>query len=106
MAKKGAVKKQGHLLGGTTGGLVGRCVDLQARAGIPNAKVLAVSPSQTAQTFTDAQGNFNFMILAPDAYTVAAEKAGYDPVSQSDITVYPDQAQTANLWMQKSLQRS
>ena len=37
-------------------------------------------PSQVATTLTDASGNFVFLSMAPDTYTVSIEKAGYEPL--------------------------
>ena len=51
------------VLAGTTGGISGQVIDASTRTGIPNAKVTAVSPSQTASVYTDARGNYNFLSL-------------------------------------------
>ena len=103
-AKKNTQGKSSHLLGGTTGGLTGECIDSAVGAPIPNMKVVAVSPSQTATTYTDMKGSYSFSSLAPDTYTVAAEKAGYDAVQEPGVTVFADQTQTVYLQTQKSLQ--
>ena len=91
-------------LAGTTGAITGQVVDSATRTGIPNAKVTAVSPSQTVSQFTDARGNYNFLSLSPDTYTVSVEKQGYDPYTQSGVTVFADQTATVNVPARKSLQ--
>jgi hypothetical protein len=79
---------------GTTGGLRGRVVDQATGAGIAAAAVTVVSPTQTATMQTNGNGEFAFISLSPDTYTVSAEHAGYDPVSASGISVFADQVQT------------
>jgi|HubBroStandDraft_4_1064222.scaffolds.fasta_scaffold00002_11 hypothetical protein len=88
---------------GTTGTLRGRVVDAATHAPIAGAVVTAASPSQTAQSLSDAAGAFSFISLAPDAYTVSASKAGYDPQSQPGIAVVADQSASTTLELQKTL---
>lgn len=103
-AKKGTQEKSSQLLGGTTGGLTGECVDSAGGVPIPNMRVVAISPSQIAETYSDLNGRYSFLSLAPDTYTIAAEKAGYDPFDEPGVTVFADQTQTVILQTQKSLQ--
>ncbi|MGA8326975.1 MAG: carboxypeptidase-like regulatory domain-containing protein, partial [Candidatus Cybelea sp.] len=56
---------------GTTGTLRGRVVDAATHAPIAGAVVNVTSPSQTAQSTSDASGAFSFISLAPDTYTVS-----------------------------------
>jgi Carboxypeptidase regulatory-like domain len=86
-----------ELIAGTTGTLRGRVVDATTHAPIAGVVVTAFSPSQTAQTVTDAAGAFSFISLAPDTYTVSATKVGYEPQSQPGISVVADQSATVNL---------
>ena len=79
---------------GTTGGLRGRVVDQVTKTALANVAVTATSVSQSATTRSDANGNFNFISLAPDTYVVSAQVQGYDSVSASGITVLADQVQT------------
>ncbi len=81
---------------GTTGGLTGSLTDETGKP-IAAAKVTATSPSQTATTVTNARGAFTFVSLAPDTYTVSAEKDGYNPVSYSGISVFADNTQAIAL---------
>ncbi len=90
-------------LAGTTGGLAGVVVDAQSNAPIAGATVTANSPSQTASTRTDASGRFTFVSLAPDAYTVAVEHAGYEPVSSPGNAVFADTTQTVTIRMATQL---
>ena len=79
--------QQRPALAGTTGTLTGSLVETGTTTPIANAVVRAGSPSQNASTTTDSSGHFVFVSLAPDTYTVSAEKDGYDPVSVAGITV-------------------
>jgi hypothetical protein len=84
-------------LAGTTGGITGTLTDSTTGKPVANAKISAVSPSQSAETTTDAGGHFGFIALAPDTYTVSAEKDGYAPVSTAGVTVFADQSVTLPL---------
>jgi hypothetical protein len=88
---------------GTTGTLRGRVVDAATHAPIAGAVIVASSPSQTAQSLSDAAGTFSFISLQPDTYTVSASKAGYDPQSQPGIAIVADQSATVALALQRTL---
>jgi len=88
---------------GTTGGISGRVVDAATRAPLPDVTVSAVSPSQTATTTTDATGDFSFLSLAPDSYTVTFTKVGFDPFTQPGVTIFADQNQTLAVELGKTL---
>jgi hypothetical protein len=90
-------------LAGTTGSINGTVVD-DTGAPISGATIAAVSPSQAASTTTDSKGNFLFLSLAPDSYTVSVTKDGYQPVSTPGVTVFADQTQTLALTSAKSLE--
>lgn len=79
-------------LAGTTGGISGTLTDSTTGKPVADAKITAVSPSQSASTTTDAGGHFTFISLAPDTYTVSAEKDGYAPQSIAGVTVFADQS--------------
>ncbi len=85
-------------LAGTTGGLSGTVKNAKG-APIAGAKVTVTSPSQQATATTDASGNFNFISLAPDTYTVVVEKSPYQPVTENGITVFADQSYTVGVIM-------
>src|SRR5579862_1620181 len=80
-----------------TGSLRGRVVDSTTGAPIAGAKVTAVSPQQAATTSSDSAGEFRFISLSPDTYTVRAEKAGYDAGAVPGISVYADQSITTTV---------
>jgi hypothetical protein len=90
-------------LAGTTGSLIGTVVDGSTSAPIADAKITVTSPSQTAQTRSDARGGFTFVSLAPDTYTLSIEKEGYEPLSTTGISVFADQSQTLAFKINKSL---
>jgi hypothetical protein len=90
-------------IAGTTGTLRGRVVDAATQAPIAGATVTATSPSQNAQTVSDASGTFSFISLAPDTYTVSAAKTGYDPGSQPGVSIVADQSATVTVDLQKAL---
>lgn len=90
------------VLAGTVGNLNGTVVDTTG-APVVAAKVTAVSPSQISSATTDNAGHFTMFNLSPDTYLISAEKAGYDPVSISGITVIADQNITVNLTQRRTL---
>jgi Carboxypeptidase regulatory-like domain len=65
--------------------------------------VTAVSPSQTTQTTTDANGHFIMLSLAPDTYTVSISKGGYQPTSFPGEVVFADQTQQTTYTLSKAL---
>jgi Carboxypeptidase regulatory-like domain/TonB dependent receptor len=79
-------------MAGTTGGLRGRVVDQATSAGISGVLINAVSPSQSETARTNAAGEFAFISLSPDTYTVSAQLQGYD-ASSATATVLADQVQ-------------
>ena len=91
------------VLAGTTGGLSGTVVAGSDHVPVAAAKVTASSPSAQSSTLTDAAGKFIFISLPPDTYTVSVEKAGYEPVDASGITVVSDSTTQAVLNTQKTI---
>jgi hypothetical protein len=79
-----------QVLAGTTGALSGTLVEVDAHNPIANAKVTATSPSETVTTTTDGGGHFAFVSLAPDSYTVSAERPGYESASITGVNVFAD----------------
>jgi len=90
------------LRAGTTGGLNGTVLDAKG-APVGGARVTVTSPSQIASVQTDARGNFAFVSLAPDTYTISVEKTGFEPVATSGISVFADARQTLNFSLRASL---
>ena len=72
---------------GTTGGISGVVNETGTTTPIAGATVTVTSPSQSASTTTDARGHFAFVSLAPDEYTVALQKTGYEPLSYAGVAV-------------------
>ena len=88
---------------GTTGGAIGRVLDETSHAPVAGARVTVTSPSQTASSTTDAAGNFRFLSLVPDTYTIAVEREGFEPSSQPGVSIIADQTQTLALQIVKTL---
>jgi len=84
-------------LASTTGGISGVVQDSTTGKAVADATVTANSPSGGATVTTDNGGNFHFLTLAPDTYTISATKTGYNSASQSGITVFADQTHTLTL---------
>ncbi len=78
---------------GSTGVMSGTLIDIATAKPLAGARVTVVSPSQTTSTTTDSSGGFSFLSLNPDTYTLTAELAGYDPVTNTGITIQADQTQ-------------
>ncbi len=91
------------VLAGTTGAISGTVADQSTHKPLVGVKVTVSSPSQNASTTSDTSGHFVFLSLAPDSYTVSAELTGYEPVSQSGLTVQADQTQTLTLSLNPAL---
>ncbi len=90
-------------LAGTTGRISGTALSADTGAPISDAKVTAASPSQTATTSSDASGNFTFISLTPDTYSVSVQKEGYQPATQAGVTVFADATQTVAFRLLNSL---
>ncbi len=90
------------VLAGTTGTLSGNIRD-ENNAPIAGASITATSPSQTVSSRTDASGHFAFVSLAPDEYTIAVEKEGFNNVSVAGIAVFADASQIVSVTMHKAL---
>jgi len=65
--------------------------------------ITVTSPSQRSTVQSDASGTYLFLSLAPDTYTIEAEKTGFQPISISGIVVFADQTQAVALHLEKSL---
>jgi hypothetical protein len=89
-------------LAGTTGGISGSVADANG-APVANATVVATSPSQRAQTTTDASGHYVFLALAPDTYTVSVAKADYNAASITGVTVFADNNASENITLTPAL---
>ena len=92
-----------HADAGTTGTITGHITDVETSTAISDAVVTAASPSQTVSTTADQGGDFTFISLAPDRYTVTAQKPGYDATIQRNVRVLADNAQNVLLAMKKQM---
>jgi hypothetical protein len=88
---------------GTTGSISGTVTSPETKQPIAGAKVTAVSPSETSNTTTDASGHFLFISLAPDTYVVSVESEGYDPTTETGVSVFADQNASLSVALQKTL---
>src|SRR5580698_5905893 len=89
-------------LAGVTGGVSGTVTD-ESGAPIAGAAISFTSPSQNATGKSDAGGHFSFLALAPDTYTVALDKDGFNPLSITGVTVVADNNQQLSVHMTKAL---
>ncbi len=90
-------------LAGVTGNIAGLVKDTNG-APVAGARVLAVSPSQTATATTDAGGHFTILSLAPDTYTLNVSKQGYQETAIPGEVVFADQTQQVAVTLSKALQ--
>jgi hypothetical protein len=90
-------------IAGVTGGITGTVVDSDTGAPIAGARVTASSPSQTATATSDAAGHFGFLTLAPDTYTITADKSAYQSESVPGQIVFADTVQTVRVSLPKAL---
>src|SRR5207248_4055041 len=76
----------------TTGGLAGQIIDAQTQNPVADAVVIATSPQlQGEQTaVTDATGTFEITLLPSGTYTLNVQREGYQPFTQSGISVRLD----------------
>ncbi|HEY1429078.1 MAG TPA: TonB-dependent receptor, partial [Candidatus Tumulicola sp.] len=91
-------------LAGTTGGLSGIVTETGTSTPVAGARITVTSPSQVANTTTDAAGRFHFVSLAPDEYVATVQKAGYDDASYPGIGVFADAQQTLSFSLRRTLQ--
>jgi hypothetical protein len=98
-----ALVSNGMAFAGTTGSLTGTVVDSASGAPIAGVRVTAVSPTQEASATTDAGGHYAFLSLAPDEYTLSAERDGYDKGQISGVAVFADATQVVTISLHKTL---
>lgn len=84
---------------GTTGGISGRITDATTQASLQGVSVDAHSGSGSAHTVTNAGGNYSFVSLDPDTYSITASKDGYITYLQDGITIQADVQQSLNVSM-------
>jgi hypothetical protein len=76
----------------TTGGLTGQIIDAQTQNPVADAVVIATSPAlQGEQTaVTDTSGTFEITLLPAGTYTINVQREGYQPFTQTGLTVRLD----------------
>ena len=85
------------------GGIItGNVIDDKTHAAIAGAQVVAASPSGTYRTVSDAQGNFRFLSVLPDDYSISVTHAGYLPYS-TVIVVLNGSQQSVKVVLSKTL---
>src|SRR5690349_9821465 len=75
----------------TTGTLSGTVKDPQGGV-IPGAAITLTSDTRgtkLSDVFTNDQGDFTFVNVPPDKYTIAVSMQGFKPAKQSGISVSP-----------------
>jgi hypothetical protein len=86
----------------TTGTIYGSVSD-QSGKPLADVSISAASPSGTYATKTDSRGRFTILGVVPDAYTVSAERAGFQSVNRSGINVLPGERQQATFTLAAEL---
>jgi hypothetical protein len=77
--------------GGEVGNLSGTVVDADTRAPLSGAHVTAAAPTGTFKATTDAHGFFTILGMPVDTYALSIEYPGYEPITQTGITLTGDQ---------------
>ncbi len=98
----GLLAQETWALAGTTGGINGYVRDVSNNP-VANVLVTVNSPSEREAVRTDASGHFTFLTLPPDTYTISAAKDGFNPVSETGVTIFADQVQALNLEIKPQL---
>ena len=88
---------------GTTATIQGTVTDAESGAPIAGVKVSAVSPSQVANTATDAKGFYVFNGLSADTYVVSFQQPGFDATIDNGITASQGETATANATLSKKV---
>jgi hypothetical protein len=86
-----------------TGGIVsGTVTDDRTRAPLTDVAVVAKSPSATYRTATDPRGQYRFLSVLPDNYSLSFSRTGYAPYS-TVVVVLNGSQQTINATLSTSL---
>src|SRR4051812_11621482 len=83
------------VIGQTTGSVTGTTVD-PSNAPIVGAEVKLTSPASgiNLATMSDAEGNFQFLLLPPGNYTLSASAQGFKNFRRVGIVVEADRSQS------------
>ncbi len=85
----------------TTGTIVGT-VDSK-NGPVAGARVTITSPSGVYQTTSDARGRFRVLGMSSDTYALQVAAQGYNPLSESGVTILPGQTQYVAVHLVSSL---
>src|SRR5579863_1891470 len=86
-----------------TGGLVsGTVTDDRTHAAIAGAAIEAKSPSATYRTTSDSHGQYRFLSMLPDNYSISFSHTGYAPYSTIVVVINGSQ-QTVNAGLSTTL---
>ena len=92
----------GAALAETAGIVSGTVTDDRTHAPVAGVQVVAKSPSATYRTITDAQGQYRFLSMLPDNYSLSLTHTGYLPYSTTVVVLNGSQ-QTINVPLSKTL---
>jgi hypothetical protein len=84
----------------TTGTIVGAVKDPQGGV-VPGATITLTSDSrgtQVGEVVTNTSGDFTFVNVPPDKYTIQVNMSGFKPTKQSGISVSPGDRQTVGVF--------
>ncbi len=76
--------------GGQTGGISGTVVEAGTRKPVVGVTVNLAAPSGTYRATTNGSGFFSLLGVPVDTYTLSIEAKGYEPLSESGITIAGD----------------
>ncbi|MGA9944582.1 MAG: carboxypeptidase regulatory-like domain-containing protein [Candidatus Cybelea sp.] len=96
------VAPHGRAVAASGGIITGNVIDDKTHAPIAGAQVVAASPSGTYRTVSDAQGNFRFLSVLPDDYSISVTHAAYLPYSTVIVVVNGSQ-QSVKVVLSKTL---
>jgi len=89
----------------TTATIAGR-VAASGETSLADVDVDAASPSGRYHTRTTADGRYIFLNVAPDTYTLAFARAGYEGRALSGITVLPGARASGDVTLVRNSKRS
>ncbi|MGH7709059.1 MAG: TonB-dependent receptor domain-containing protein, partial [Vulcanimicrobiaceae bacterium] len=91
------------LYAGTTGTISGTVTDSQTHQPVGSVTVEAVSPTAAYHGKTNARGFYSFIGVVPDTYIVSFQASGFQPASETGVTVNADQVETVNGLLSEAL---
>jgi hypothetical protein len=86
----------------TAGIVSGTVTDDRTHVAVAGVAVVAKSPSATYRTTTDARGQYHFLSVLPDTYSLSLTKSGYASYS-TEVVVLNGSQQTVNVPLSRTL---